>query len=187
MQIEIPEPLLKRLQKDAIPFVDTPVSVIERLADFYERHNSQKSEIKSDILKQPQTVKAPNDERKFDPHSPPNLFHTTVRGEFGTISFSKWNDLLQIAHVQTFKKTKSFDELRKATRAQIKNGTKTNEGYRPIPEIGISIQGVDANHAWKHALRLAIYLNVPLKAEIEWRHKDEAAFPGERGILAWAP
>jgi hypothetical protein len=186
MQIEIPEPLLKRLQKDAIPFVDTnPMSVIERWADFYERHNNQKAEIKSD--KQTQAVKTPNGVRKFEPHSPPNLFHTTVRGEFGVISFSKWNDLLQIAHVQAFKKTKSFDELRKVTRAQIKSGTKTDEGYRPIPEIGISIQGVDANHAWKHALRLAIYLKVPLKAEIEWRHKDEAAFPGERGFLAWSP
>jgi hypothetical protein len=184
MQIEIPEPLLKRLQKDAVPFVDTPVSVIERWADFYERHNSQEIEIKSDVLK---TVAAPNGMRKFDPHSPPSLFHTTVRGEFGAVSFSKWNDLLQIAHLQAFRKTKSFDELQKATRAQIKSGTKTNEGYRPIPEIGISIQGVDANHAWKHALRLAIYLKVPLKAEIEWRHKDQALFPGERGFLMWSP
>jgi hypothetical protein len=186
MQIEIPETLLKRLQKDAVPFVDTtPISVIERWADFYERHNNNKVDHKSDGARQ--VVKVPNGVRKFDPHSPPNLFHTTVRGEFGTTSFSKWNDLLQIAHVQAFKKAKSFDELRKVTRAQIKGVTKTDEGYRPIPEIGISIQGVDANHAWKHALRLANYLNVPLKAEIEWRHKDEAAFPGERGFLMWSP
>jgi hypothetical protein len=60
-----------------------------------------------------------------------------------------------------------------------------DEGGRPISEIGISIQGVDANHAEKHALRLAVYLHIPLRAEIEWRRKDEAAFPGERGFLMW--
>jgi hypothetical protein len=182
MQIEIPESLLKRLQRDAVPFVDTPVTVIERWADYYERHKHPEVEIKSEAAKP--ALKIPS---KFDPHSPPNLFHTTVRGEFGATSFSKWNDLLQIAHVQAFKKAKSFDELRKITRARIENGTKTDEGFHPVPEIGISIQGVDANHAWKHALRLAVYLSIPLKAEIEWRQKDEAAFPGERGCLFWQP
>jgi len=41
MQIEIPGPLLKRLQKHAIPFLDTPVSVIEKWADFFEQHHSK--------------------------------------------------------------------------------------------------------------------------------------------------
>ena len=95
--------------------------------------------------------------------------------------------MLRIAHVQAFKKLGTFEELRKVTRAQIRKDSYSNEGYKPISEIGISVQGVDADHAWEYALRLAIHLRVPVKAEIEWRQKDAAAHPGERGFMAWTP
>src|SRR6266496_2933031 len=141
MQIEIPEPLLKRLQKHAIPFVDnTPVSVIERWADFFEQHNHQKdfkSNSKTDNTKHAPT-EIPNDLRQFDAKRPPSLFHTRVRGEFGSTPFSNWNDLLRIAHIHAFKKARSFEELRRVTRAQTRKGSYSNEGYRFVPEIGIS-------------------------------------------------
>jgi len=190
MQIEIPEPLLKRLQKHAIPFVDaTPLSVIERWADFFEQHNQQK-EFKPDskpINAKQISVEFPNGLRQFDAKRPPNLFHTRVRGEFGSTSFSNWNDLLRIAHVYAFKKAGGFEELRNMTRAQIRKGAYSDEGYRFVPEIGVSIQGVDAGHAWEYALRLAIHLKVQVKAEIEWRQNDKAAHPGERGFMFWTP
>jgi hypothetical protein len=56
-----------------------------------------------------------------------------------------------------------------------------------VPEIGISIQGVDAGHAWEYALRLAIPYEFPVKAEIEWRNNDKAVHPGERGVMVWTP
>jgi hypothetical protein len=187
MKIEIPEPLLKRLQKHATPFVDTPVSVIERWADFFEQHNQQKIRDSRTTNSKHAPMEIPNGVRQFDPKRPPSLFHTRVRGEFDSTSFSNWNDLLRIAHVHAFKEAGGFDELRKMTRAQIRKGAYSDEGYRFVPEIGVSIQGVDAGHAWEYALRLAIHLKVPLKAEIEWRHNDKAAHPGERGIMAWTP
>ena len=186
MQIEIPDQLLVRLQKHAIPFIDTPLSVIEKWADFYDRHNQQKPESKT-ASPIHVTVQTPADERRFDPQRPPSLLHTRVSGEFGSASFSNWNDLVRIAHVHAFKQAPSFEELRKVTRAQIKKGSYSDEGYHFVPDIGISVQGVDATHAWEYALRLAIYLKVPLKAEIEWRNNDKAAYPGKRGILAWTP
>ena len=82
---------------------------------------------------------------------------------------------------------KQFEEMRKMTRAQVRKGTYSDEGYRYVPEIGVSIQGVDAGHAWEYSLRLAIHLKVPVKAEIEWRHNDKAAHPGERGVMIWTP
>ena len=190
MKIEIPEPLLKRLQKHATPFVDTPVSVIERWADFFEQNNSttptSQANTKPTISKH-----APGDSsngvRQFDPKRPPSLFHTRVHGEFDSTPFSNWNDLVRIAHVHAFKEAGGFDELRKLTRAQIRKGSYSDEGYKYVPEIGVSIQGVDAGHAWEYSLRLAIHLKVPLKAEIEWRHNDKAAHPGERGLMFWKP
>lgn len=190
MQIEIPEPLFKRLQKHATPLIDTPVNVIERWADFYEQNSQQKADLKVDS-KTAKSKHAPMDipqgVRQFDPKRPPSLLHTRVRGEFATTPFSNWNDLLRIAHIHAFKQARSFEELRKVTRAQTKKGSYSDEGYRFVPEIGISIQGVDAYHAWEYALRLAVHLKVPVKAEFEWRHNDKAARPGECGIMVWAP
>ena len=79
------------------------------------------------------------------------------------------------------------EDLCKMTRAQIRKGSYSDEGYRFVPEIGVSIQGVDAGHAWEYALRLAIHLKIPVKAEIEWRHNEKAAHPGERGLMFWTP
>jgi len=190
MQIEIPEPLLKRLQQHATPFVDTPVSVIERWADFYEQQNQQTLGLKADSKaanSKHTPVEIPQGISQFDPKRPPTLLHTRVRGEFAGTPFSNWNDLLRIAHIRAFKEARSFEELRKMTRAQIRKGPYSDEGYRFVPEVGISIQGVDAGHAWEYALRLAIQLKVTVNAEIEWRHNDKAAHPGERGIMVWTP
>ena len=122
LQIEIPEPLLKRLQQHATPFVDTPVNVIERWADFYEQHSQQKNgKPESKSVGASHAPAIPNGVRQFDAKRPPSLFHTRVRGEFGSTSFSNWNDLLRIAHVYASKKAGGFEELRKMTRAQIRN------------------------------------------------------------------
>jgi hypothetical protein len=185
MQIDIPEPLLKRLQKHATPFVDTPVDVIERWADFYDQHNQQNMILNAKPNSKRPLMEIPSGVRQFDPKRPPSLLHTRVRGEFDTTSFSNWNDMLRIAHIHAFKEARTFEELCKMTRAQIRKGSYSSEGYKFVPEIGISIQGVDASHAWEYALRLAIHLKVPVKAEIEWRHNDNAAHPGERGIMVW--
>jgi hypothetical protein len=180
--LEIPETLYKRMQKHAIPFVDTPLSVIERWADHFERtHNG---------LGSPRVADEPAAEyeaKKLDPLHPPDLFHTRARGTFGMTSFSNWNDLVRIAHIAAFKKAGSFDELRHVTHAQIAKGDRSDSGYKFVNEIGVSIQGVDANHAWQHALRLAKYLRQPLRAMVEWRHNPKAAHPGETGVLEFLP
>src|SRR5262245_58876034 len=156
MQIEIPEPLLKRLQQHATPFVDTPVSVIERWADFYEKHNRPlKSDSKSSNGKNP-PHEIPNGVRQFDAKRPPSLLHTRVRGEFDSMPFSNWNDLVRIAHAHAFKKAGGFEELRKMTRAQIRKGAYSDEGYKFVPEIGVSIQGGEAGYAWMDSLRVAV-------------------------------
>lgn len=186
MQIEIPEVLLTRLQKHAVPFVDTtPVSVIERWGEFYDRHH-QKPESTSKLPVAPSS--STNDKlRQLDSNNPPSLLHSTARGEFGTTHFTNWNDLLRIAHLAAFKKSKSFSDLRRESIAQIYDGNKDDEGYRFLPEIGISLQGVDANRAWRYSLRLAKYVGVPIRVVVDWRHNEKSAHPGERALLFWKP
>jgi hypothetical protein len=178
--LEIPEALYKRLQKHAVPFVDTPLSVIEKWADHFE-HAQNGSKTAS-------TAEVPTSEygaKKLDPIHPPDLFHTRVRGTFGTTRFSNWNDLVRIAHIAAFKQAGSFEQLRNMTHAQIDKGERSDSGFKFVSEIGISLQGVDANHAWQHALRLAKYVKQPLRAHIEWRHNPKAAHPGQTGTLEW--
>jgi hypothetical protein len=181
IQLEIPETLYKRLQKHAVPFVDTPLSVIEKWADHFETAQNGNAAL---------TAELPTVEygaKKLDPLHPPDLFHTRARGTFGGTAFSNWNDLLRIAHVAAFKKAGSFDALRNITHAQIRNGSHSDSGFKFVPEIGISLQGVDANHAWQYALRLAKFLGFAVSAVIEWRHNPKAAHPGSAGILEFVP
>src|SRR5947208_15817603 len=102
MKIEISEPLFKRLQRLATPFVNnTPVSVIEKLADFFEQHNQQKPDSKV-THENHKAVPISHDVRQLDAKRPPSLRHTRVHGEFGTAAFSEWNELLRVAHIQAF-------------------------------------------------------------------------------------
>jgi hypothetical protein len=100
---------------------------------------------------------------------------------------SKWNSLLRYAHEVGFNRTGSFEELEKLTIAKIHRGTKTDEGFQPLGNLGFSIQGVAANDAWKAALHLARALGCAVEVEFEWRAKEDAQHPGSRGRLAWSP
>jgi len=184
IKLEIPDSLFIRIQKHAIPFVDlTPVSVIERWADHFEGRPKPPTAPPKNPIPPVETSS-----KKFSPLTPPDLLHTRCQGTFGSSSFRKWNDLVRIAHIQAFAVAQSFEALRTATHAQIREGDHSGDsGYHFVREIGISIQGVDANHAWLYSLRLAQYLNTPLRARIEWRRNDKAAFPGETGGLEWIP
>ncbi len=184
INLEIPDSLFTRIQKHAIPFVDlTPISVIERWADHFEGQKVETGSAPNSTTPAPEPLG-----KKFSPLTPPDLMHTRCRGTFGTLHFRKWNDLVRIALTQAFAKTQSFEALRAVTHAQIRNGDHSGDsGYRYMPEIGISVQGVDANHAWQHALGLAQFLKTPLRTTLEWRHNDKAAFPGETGTIEWTP
>jgi hypothetical protein len=179
--LEIPPALFERLQKHAIPLVDTPVSVIERLADHYEATTESLGE----NLKPRNSA---SDLKSFNPLNPPDFFHSKIEGTLGDLYFRKWNELVRLAHVLGFKKAGSFDALRKATQSQIRNGDHDGvSGFHFIPEIGISVQGVDARHAWTYALRLAQFSGVPIHATVTWRNNEKAAFPGESGTIEWVP
>ena len=178
--LEISPHLFERLQKLAIPLVDTPATVIERLADHYEATAGTPTNGTPAV--------SPNGVRRFDPVKPPDLLHTRVEGTFGGVHFRKWNELVRLAHLEAFQKSGNFEALRTATSSQIRKGNHDGDsGFRYLPEIDVSVQGVDSRHAWTYALRLAQYTRKPLRVSIAWRNNDKAAFPGETGLMEWLP
>jgi hypothetical protein len=185
MQVDLPESLVKKLWDCAIPFVETTVPhVVEKLVLFYQQHQTG---VGSEALSARVGNGVDETLRRLDPNRPPDLTHTSVRGLFGNERFADWNDLLRTAHVAAYKELKSFQKLQSVSQAQLRQGAHNAGGYRPLPGLDVSLQGVDANRAWARSFHLAKYLKVPIKAELSWRENPAGAFPGERGVFEWKP
>lgn len=73
----------------------------------------------------------------------------------------------------------------KLTLAHVVKGEKINSGFHYLPEVNISIQGVDSNLAWRNTLHLMKNLKMPIEIYFEWRDKEGAAYPGEKGKFIW--
>lgn len=178
--------LVSRLGKYAAPYEDrTPVDTIRRILDRLDSMSDRSASNGGTSVNggNRDTTGLP----RLDATNPPSLLHSRVRGTIGTRSFTKWNDLMRIAHELGFEKAGSFEQLKKMSTAPIQAGEYSDSGYHFLPELGLSIQGVDANRAWDYALQLAKRVPVPIEAVVQWRHNDKAARPGESALLAWAP
>jgi len=167
-----------RLQAHAVPLVDTIESVINRLLDAFET--------KSGAPVATSGSAAPSATRQFNPNTPPDLTHTKVLAiEFAGKPLARgevnWNGLLNAAVRAARAKAKSTAELKKLVVVNLVEGQKSDEGYRFLSDIAISVQGQDANGAWRGACHVAQQLGHELKVTFIWREKEGAAFPGTTG------
>ncbi len=182
--IRISDLTYKRLQAYATPFVDTPASVVERILDEYEARHGAAKHTETPGASPPTYQDEP---LQLDPDSPGSIRFTTIlQGHIGGRSFSKWIELLREAHILALERVGSFDALKQMTLSGVAEGSKTGKGFKLVPEIGISIRGVDADVAWRHALHLARQLDVPIDILFEWQQDNKAAHPRKRGRLSWA-
>jgi hypothetical protein len=178
--IEVSDETFAKLQALAKPFVDTPESVIRRLADeaLAKGHpTGTERHVADDII-------------NLDPHVPANLAHTRVRfARLGKqeVDRPNWNKLLRETHAYALKKLGSLDALRRSTSANIKDGRYELDGFSYVSGSNFSIQGLDSNLAWQNCLRLVKRLGIGIEVEFTWYDKDGAAYPGKRGRVAWTP
>lgn len=181
--VELSATTFTRLQAHAVPLVDNIESVINRLIDLYESRDGA-----------PAPAAAAGDfenVRQFNPSAPPGLTHTKVlaiefRGRGFDRSQTNWNGLLNAAVREAKAAAKSPAEFKKLVIVNFVAGQKNDEGYRYLPDVGISVQGQDANGAWKAACHIAQQLGYPLTATFVWREKEGAAFPGVTGRFSIA-
>ncbi len=125
----------------------------------------------------------------LDPDNPGDLTHTKIfEGWLGDDDIRNWNNLVYAVHKYALKYYGSFEALKKETHSNIFKGSKTEEGYREYPDIGISIQGEDSNDSWEKALYLARKIKISrIEVIFEWRNKKGAIHPGQKGRLSWRP
>lgn len=176
--VELSPETFSRLQSHAVPLVDTIESVISKMLDSFEEKGTAA----------PETVLDGKSIRSFNPNTPPDLTHAKILGvTFGTDKLGRnqdnWNGLLHRAVREAKATAKSDEEFEEMMLVNHVKGDKHDEGYRPVPDTGVSVQGQDANGAWRAACHIAQHLKCQLSVKFAWREKEGAAYPGVTGQM----
>ena len=98
-----------------------------------------------------------------------------------------WNSITHAMHKAAIENGKTRDWLLSNTMSRASGAELNTGGFVYLPEAGISVQGMDANTAWRNALHLVQALQMPIEVTFVWHNKDGAAHPGNRGKLFWSP
>lgn len=178
--ITIADATLARLQKHAVPLLDTFDTVINRVFDAYEAQNGNAT-----VATPPEPLVTA---RTFDASSPPDLTYTKVlSAKLDGSPLAKgvnWNGLLKQGVRLAARRAKSADELRQFVIVNFAPGKREGDGYEYLADADLSVQGQDANNAWRGVFHLAQHLGISVEVVFLWRHKPKAAFPGETGRLS---
>ena len=146
--ISVSDPLFARLQKHAIPFLDTPETVITRAVDALEAgRRTAVSAVEGD------------GRRDFQPGRPPNLaFYNSnkncSRREGSREERYYWNNLMVACVRKAAEDGVIPSELSALMVIPHAIGRKEGGGYFFIEDAGVSVQGQSANGAWKQVYRI---------------------------------
>lgn len=172
--IEISDELFARMQSLATPLVDTPQSVIARALNALQEaeggiHSASEGEVQS-----------------FNPAAPPSLSHTTPKsmtldGHRLPRSETYWNTLMIAVIRAAATRVGGAGELLPLLTVNSVAGRKEDNGYKYLPDVGISVQGQDANGAWRQTYELAHRLGMSLEVVFTWQAVDKAAMPNTTG------
>jgi hypothetical protein len=174
--VDLSTKTITRLQKLAIPLIDTFDTVIAKLLDAYE--TKPKAGV---IIHQSHTsIQA------FDPAAPPNLAHTTVKsikfcGKVLKPSETYWNPLMHAAIRKVAERGIPVEELKSHVLANSIVGQKEDDGYKYLADVGLSVQGQDANGAWKTTYHLASTFSLPVAVTFAWQNNPKATAPNVTG------
>lgn len=170
-QVSLSDKTFAKIQKHAIPLVDTIETTIVRLIDELEALKAVSNETAG---------------RLFDPASPPDLSHTTVvsarlNGAALKPADTYWNNIYRAAIKTIAQKGIVGDNLAACITSNKFVGKKSDDGYKFIEEAGISVQGLDANNAWKAIHFLCTVAGINLEVTFRWQEKEGVKMPGEIG------
>jgi len=179
--IDITDHDFARLQKVALPLIDTPATAFTKVMDAFDRANTATTATTSSPI-------ASHNLPAYHHDNLPPLTHTKLlEAIFDGKQPEKaaWDALVRLALTETKVQAGSIQGLRKISAANLFEGRKDDEGYKFLPEHGFSYQGMSAEDAVKIVFRCARGLKVNFSAEFEWRSKEDAYRPGERARLEY--
>lgn len=130
------------------------------------------------------TIVSADGTRVFD--AAPSLTFTkpmkaTIDGS--TIKKPNWATILHAMMARVKAQGFEGERLVRELGVPSKTASYDDEGYKYIPELGISVQGQSAVDAWKEVDRLAKKWRIPVTVEFVWRQNPRAQHPGEAGVL----
>jgi len=186
--IEITDEIFARLQKHAIPLVDTSLTVISRALDALEA-GDEDPVVPTGTGTGTGTATAKTTAtgtQSFNPAAAPNLSHTTPRrAQVDGHALSKgetyWNPIMFAVITAAAKKGTSAEDLLDLLTIPSVKGKKEGSGYRYLPGAGISVQGQDANNAWKQTYRVASSIGIHVQVVFVWQDTPKAAMPNITG------
>jgi hypothetical protein len=178
----ISEKNFQRIQRVAVPLVDTLDTALERILDSYERTVG----ITSSAAQPGDTEPGGHGVaiRDYDPFDPPNLTHTKLTNAIvadKVLRSPSWNSMLDEVVVVARNRIGDFATLQGMFPINIFKGDKSDEGYHFLKEVGLSVQGQSANDAWRGVATLARQIGCDVQANFFWRQKKGALKPGENG------
>jgi len=176
--INVSQEVFERLQRHAKPFVDSPETVITKALDALEKPAQRVDPLVPD--------EKVNSLPEFGALDPPNLtFTKVVAASLNGVAIkpANWNRLLDAAVIHAAAQIGDFNKLRRIAAINIATGEKTDEGYHHLPEAGVSVQGQDANGAWRSVMFIAQNLKCSVEVSFIWRNKDGAEYPGKTGTM----
>jgi hypothetical protein len=170
-QVTLEASTIERMKNYAEPLVDTLDTVILRGLDAIDALSAK--------------ANAPASERILNPESPPNLSYTTVKsvvwkGKRLPPNEAYWNPLM-LTLIREAKKHMTTKEIEKLILCNHVMGRKEDNGYKYLEEVGLSVQGQDANNAWKTTYNVVKALKMPLEVIFTWQDNPKAVSPGSTG------
>ena len=175
--IELPDGLFARLQKHAIPFVDTPASVIERALEALEAGDEDP--------KGEQKQGAP---RTFNPAAIPDLKFTSVLsasvdGKALKKGECYWNTVMLRTIAAAAKQGNSTQDILDLLTVNSERGQREDSGYKFVAEANLSIQGQESNAAWRQAYTVASSFGIEIELVFAWQDHPKAAMRNQQGSL----
>ena len=173
--IELPDELFAKLQKLAVPFVDTPITVIERAVRALEEGDEE-----------PSTAVSIDGQRSFNPAAPPDLTFTKPRsavleGRRLPNSEAYWNAILFAVIREAAGRGISVEDLLALITVNSQSGRRQDNGFKFIREAGLSIQQQDANGAWRQTYVIASSIGISVQVVFAWQNNPKAAMPNAVG------
>ena len=184
--IEVSQRTYERLLEKVVAFEETPDSVIVRLLDEVDALDDP-TWTPAPPHAPPPLAEAEVDIAVADPFDPPNLkFTKVINAEVDGRSLRRPNWTAVRQEMVTLALERWHNDVRRLLQVCPMNATETrkdDEGYAYYEKLGLSIQGQDANHAWRATAPLARELGVRVRVRFQWRPRQGAKYPGKTGLL----